>query len=221
LLDGLRDGGLRRPFLVFAAATMPAGTIAAFLPLALAGSGNAASLGLLVQAVAATASRWWAGRAGDRYGQARLLVPGAVGTAAGIAALIGVGSPAAMYAGMCLFGTGFGVLESATFTLMIERVPPSSYGTVSALWNLAYDAGYGAGPLLLGAAVTFIGYPACFGVSALLACAALLPAWRDRAALPLLPPRPGYPRSPRCCRSSARSAGPSRSAAVAAWCQCG
>jgi MFS family permease len=183
LLDGLRDAGLRRPFLVFLAATMPAGAVAAFLPLALARSGNAAALGLLAQAVAATASRWWAGRTGDRYGQARLLLPGAVVTAAGIVALICVDNPAAMYTGMCLFGTGFGILESVTFTLMIERVPPSAYGTASALWNLAYDAGYGAGPVLLGVAVSAIGYPACFGLSALLACAAILPAWRERSAL--------------------------------------
>jgi len=183
LLNGLRAGSLRRPFLVFLAATMPAGIIAAFLPLALAGSGNAASLGLLAQAVAATASRWWAGRVADRYGQARLLIPGAIATAAGMAGLIWVGSPAAMFAGLCVFGVGFGVLESATFTLMIDRVPPSSYGTVSALWNVAYDAGYGAGPILLGPAVAAIGYPACFGITALLAVAALLPAWRDRAAL--------------------------------------
>ena len=184
LRDALRDGGLRRPFLVFLAATMPAGIIASFLPLALAGAGNAASLGLLAQAVAATASRWWAGRVGDRYGQARLLIPGAIATAAGIAVLIWVDRPAAMLAGLCVSGAGFGILESATFTLMIERVPSSSYGTVSALWNLAYDAGYGAGPILLGPLVGFIGYPACFAVTALFACAALLPAWRDRAALP-------------------------------------
>jgi MFS family permease len=184
LLSALRAGRLRRPFLVFLAATMPAGIIAAFLPLALTGPGNAASLGLLAQAVAATASRWWAGRAGDRYGQARLLIPAAIATAAGAGALIWVNSPAAMLAGLCLFGAGFGVLESATFTLMIDRVPPSSYGTVSALWNLAYDAGYGAGPILLGPAVGAIGYPACFGLTALLACVALLPARRDRAALP-------------------------------------
>jgi MFS family permease len=185
LRDALRDGGLRRPFLVFLAATMPAGIIASFLPLALAGSGNAASLGLLAQAVAATASRWWAGRVGDRYGQARLLIPGAIATAAGIAVLTWVDHPAAMLAGLCVFGAGFGILESATFTLMIERVPSSSsYGTVSALWNLAYDAGYGAGPILLGPAVGSIGYPACFAVTTLFACAALLPAWRDRAALP-------------------------------------
>jgi MFS family permease len=183
LRGALRDGGLRRPFLVFLAATMPAGIIASFLPLALAGSGNAASLGLLAQAVAATASRWWAGRFGDRYGQARLLIPAAAAVAAGVAALIWVDSPAVMFAGLCVFGAGFGVLESATFTLMIERVPSSSYGTVSALWNLAYDAGYGAGPMLLGPAAGAIGYPACFAVTTLLACAALLPAGRDRAAL--------------------------------------
>lgn len=163
---------------------MPAGIIAAFLPLALTGPGNAASLGLLAQAVAATASRWWAGRVGDRYGQARLLIPAAIATAAGMGALIWVASPAAVLAGLCLFGAGFGVLESATFTLMIERGPASSYGTASALWNLAYDAGYGAGPILLGPAAGSIGYPACFGITALLACLALLPAWRDRAALP-------------------------------------
>ena len=88
-----------------------------------------------------------------------------------------------MFAGLCLSGAGFGILESATFTLMIDRVPPSSFGTASALWNLAYDAGYGAGPILLGPAVSCIGYPACFGITALLACSALLPAWRERAPL--------------------------------------
>src|SRR6185437_9243760 len=100
-----------------------------------------------------------------------------------VAALIWVDSPVVMFAGLCVFGAGFGVLESATFTLMIERVPSSSYGTVSALWNLAYDAGYGAGPILLSPAAGAIGYPACFAVTTLLACAALLPAGRDRAAL--------------------------------------
>src|SRR5205807_774080 len=107
-----------------------------------------------------------------------------------------------MFAGLCVFGAGFGVLESATFTLMIERVPSSSYGTVSALWNLAYDAGYGAGPVLLGPAAGSIGYPACFAVTTLLACAALWPAGRTGRR---------YARPSMCDRSSARSAGPRRS----------
>ena len=87
-----------------------------------------------------------------------------------------------MYAGMCLFGTGFGMLESATFTLMIERVPAPAYGTASALWNLAYDAGYGAGPAVFGVVVGHTGYPVAFALTAMLMLAALIPAARDRAA---------------------------------------
>ena len=60
--------------------------------------------------------------------------------------MIWLASPAAVIAGMCLFGIGFGICQNATFALMIDRMPPSGVGTASALWNLAYDAGYGAGP---------------------------------------------------------------------------
>ena len=60
--------------------------------------------------------------------------------------MIWLASPAAVIAGMCLFGIGFGISQNATFALMIDRMPPSGLGTASALWNLAYDAGYGAGP---------------------------------------------------------------------------
>ena len=75
-------------------------------------------------------------RAGDRHRRDDLL--------------IWVAAPAALITGMCLFGTGFGISQNATFTLMIDRTPASGYGTASALWNLAYDAGYGAGPAVFG-----------------------------------------------------------------------
>jgi len=48
------------------------------------------------------------------------------------------GSPVVMVAGMVLSGAGFGVIENATFALLIEQLPQA---TASALWNLAYDAG--------------------------------------------------------------------------------
>jgi hypothetical protein len=41
---------------------------------------------------------------------------------------------------------GFGITQNATFALMMDRAPASGYGTASALWNLAYDAGYAAAP---------------------------------------------------------------------------
>jgi MFS family permease len=182
LLDGLRRGGQLRPSLVFAATTVSAGVIVAFLPLAVGADGSVAAAGLFAQAATATLGRWVAGRHGDRHGHASLLIPGLVIAAIGMTLLIWVATPAAVITGMCLFGAGFGACQNATFALMIDRVPASGYGTASALWNLAYDAGYGAGPAVFGLFVASTGYPAAFALTGLLMLAALAPAWRERAA---------------------------------------
>src|SRR5262249_26835695 len=153
LLSGLRRAGQLRPFLIFAASTVAGGVVVSFLPLAAGVSGNVAAAGLLAQALTATVGRWWAGRRGDRTGHARLLIPALAITASGMVTMIWLASPAAVIAGMCLFGIGFGICQNATFALMIERMPPAGAGTASALWNLAYDAGYGAGPAAFGLVV--------------------------------------------------------------------
>jgi len=180
LLGSLRSGGMLRPGLVFAATTVSAGVVASFLPLAAGVSAGVATLGLFAQALTATASRWWAGRRGDRHGHAGLLIPGLLIAATGMASLIWVSAPVAVIAGMCLFGIGFGIAQNATFALMIDRAPGSGYGTASALWNLAYDAGYGTGPIVFGVFVAHTGYPVAFALTGLLILAALLPAVRDR-----------------------------------------
>jgi len=182
LLAGLRQPGQLRPFLIFAASTVAAGVVVSFLPLATGVSGNVAAAGLLVQALTATISRWWAGRRGDRTGHARLLVPALAIASLGMITMLWLASPLAVIAGMCLFGIGFGIAQNATFALMIERMPPSGLGTASALWNLAYDAGYGAGPALFGLLVGHSGYPAAFALTAALMLAALPAARRERSA---------------------------------------
>ena len=169
--------------MIFAVTTVSAGVVASFLPLAAGVSAGVAALGLFAQAVTATASRWWAGRRGDRHGHARLLIPGLLLAAAGMTSLVWVPAPAVVIAGMCLFGTGFGIAQNATFALLIDRAPASGYGTASALWNLAYDAGYGAGPIVFGVFVAHTGYPAAFALTGLLILIALVPAVRDRAAV--------------------------------------
>jgi MFS family permease len=77
-----RNGGTRasryRLPLIFAAATIAAGVLDSFLPIARGVPSDTASAALLVQSVAATLSRWQAGRHGDRYGHARLLIPALV-----------------------------------------------------------------------------------------------------------------------------------------------
>jgi MFS family permease len=182
LVAGLRHDGQLRLSLIFAASTVAAGVVVAFLPLAAGVSGTVATAGLLAQALTATISRWWAGRRGDRHGHAGLLAPGLVAASAGMAAMIWLASPAAVIAGMCLFGIGFGIIQNATFVLMIDRMPASGLGTASALWNLAYDAGYGAGPAVFGLLVAHTGYPAAFAMTGAAMLAALPAARRGRVS---------------------------------------
>jgi MFS family permease len=179
LLAGLRHGGQLRLALIFAASTVAAGVVVSFLPLAAGVSGSVAAAGLLAQALTATVSRWWAGRHGDKHGHARLLTPGLAIATLGMITMIWLASPAAVIAGMCLFGTGFGIIQNATFVLMIDRAPASGAGTASALWNLAYDAGYGAGPAMFGLFVAHTGYPAAFALTGVLMLAALPAARRE------------------------------------------
>ncbi|MEV6736326.1 MFS transporter [Streptomyces sp. NPDC051104] len=183
IFAGARSGTLGRPTAVFAVTAVGAGIVVTFLPLAVAsGSSGVVAAALFVQPAAATASRWFAGRRADRRGAAGLVVPGLVASAAGILVVALTGVPAAVVAGAAVFGAGFGITQSATITLMYSRVPASGYGTVSALWNVAYDAGMGIGAVGFGAVAGLTGYPWAFVLTALLMLTALVPAWWDQTA---------------------------------------
>ena len=175
----MAGAALRLP-LIFAAATIAAGVLDSFLPLAKGIPSNLSSAALLVQAITATLSRWQAGKHGDRYGHARLLIPALVVAALGMAAMMVLGSPVVIFAGMVLFGAGFGVIENATFALLIDQLPEAK---ASALWNLAYDAGYGAGPAVFGLICVRTGYPAGFALTGALILAAVPVALRERKAV--------------------------------------
>jgi MFS family permease len=166
----------RRTALLFAATTVAAGIVVAYLPLA--ATGPAVAVGLFVQALAATAGRYGAGRWGDRHGHGRLVAPGLAACGLGMLLLLGVGQPALLLAAMAVFGTGFGVAQSATYAVMVERAPADGHGAVSALWNLAYDLGYGVGPLAFAALVGASGYPAAFALTGLVVLAGLRAARR-------------------------------------------
>src|SRR6266536_1191885 len=175
VLAGLRTRTLLQPSIVFAGSAMAAGVVVTFLPAALPhASGNLAAVALLAQAAAGTVSRWWAGRYGDRHGAARLLVPGVLMAAVGMLALILIAHPVAVLVGMVVFGGGFGVVQSASMALMFDAVSASGYGTASALWNLAYDAGFGLGAAGFGVLAVQTGYPAGFALTAAVMLAILV-----------------------------------------------
>ncbi|WP_279579506.1 MFS transporter [Fodinicola feengrottensis] len=169
IVAGLRTAALNRPAIVFATTAMAGGIVAGFLPLAVSGgSGSLAATALLVQAATAAGSRWLAGRFGDRYGAGKLLVPAALVAAVGLIPLVVTDNPVAILAGMAVFGIGFGAAQNASIALMLSRVAPSSYGTVSALWNMSYDGGWGLGATGFGILAARVGFSPAFAATAVL-----------------------------------------------------
>jgi MFS family permease len=182
VLGGVRRSGLLMPSLVFAAVTVAAGISVTFLPLAVAADKQSmVATALLLQAIAAPAARWLAGRYADRVGPAKLLGPAIVLTAAGAGALVLLPSAIAILIGSTCFGIGFGAAQNLTLSLMYNRVDRSRFGQVSALWNLAYDGGWGLGALVFGAVVAGTGYPLAFGLTAAVVALAVIPAVRASA----------------------------------------
>ncbi|TDC75347.1 MFS transporter [Actinomadura sp. 7K507] len=180
IVAGLRSAGLLRPAAAFASTAMAAGVLITFLPEAVPAAGVAAAA-LFVQPAATTLTRWWSGRIGDRHGAARLLPPAVLLSAAGIALLVLVPNPVAVFVAVLLFGAGFGVTQNASLSMMYERAPASGYGTVSAIWNIGYDGGMGIGGVAFGVAATHTGYPAAFALTAIVIFLTLPLAFRRRA----------------------------------------
>jgi MFS family permease len=162
---------LLRIFLLFTSSTAVSGVVVTFLPLSAPGPGLfSATTALLLLGVSATVFRWWAGRLGDRRNHRFLLVPGLLCAALGMAAL-SLGPGLALLGGALIFGAGFGMLQNTTLLLTMQHVPKSEYGLGSTLWNLAFDAGAGAGAFVFGFVVGAAGFSWTYGL-----CAALLVA---------------------------------------------
>lgn len=180
VVAGLRMPALIRPAVAFSATTMAAGIVVTFIALVVpAASEGLVALALLVQAVTATMARWWAGRYGDRHGSARLLLPGIVTSALGIVTLALPASAVVVVGSMVLFGAGFGVMQNASLALMFDRVSRSGYNAASAVWNLAYDTGMGAGAAIFGFVAVRTGYTAAFLLTGAVMLTALAPAWSE------------------------------------------
>ncbi|MCR6488863.1 MFS transporter [Amycolatopsis sp. OK19-0408] len=180
VVAGLRNAVLTRPATVFAVAAAAVGVVVTFLPLATSDQPAWIAAGaLLAQQAAATVARWFAGRVGDRHGPGRLLVPGVVLSAIGMAAIAYTATPAAVLGGAVVLGAGFGALQNATLVLMYARVPAGGESAVSAIWNAAYDLGMAAGALGAGLLIGSVGYAATFAVAAVVLLPALAVVRRD------------------------------------------
>jgi hypothetical protein len=86
----------------------------------------------------------------------------------GVGALVMVGATAV--------GFGFGMVQNDSLTVLFAAFGTTGYGAASAIWNIAYDAGTGAGALGLGGVAEPFGYAAAFGTAAALLGAGVLAA---------------------------------------------
>ncbi|MBK5330471.1 MAG: MFS transporter [Ilumatobacteraceae bacterium] len=172
------------PVMVFLANAVGAGVVVTFLPVAIDNQhGGLVPAGLFVHSITATATRFWAGRRGDRHGHARLMLPAAAISGIGVLALVAAPSAVAVMISMVLFGAGFGVIENASLAVMYERAPVDRYNKVSAMWNATYDAGLGLGAAGFGVVAAHSGFRVAFGATAVVVVAACLPARRDRQSV--------------------------------------
>jgi MFS family permease len=141
-----------------------AGWVSAVVPIALFGTAGGALVGRVV-----------AGQLVDRRGMGgRLLGPGMLLSAVGMLAEMLVartpstGVAVLLAGGAVLVGFGFGLVQNDSMVTMFATAGATRYGRASAVWNIAYDAGTGAGAVGLGAVAQLFGFQASFAAGALL-----------------------------------------------------
>jgi predicted MFS family arabinose efflux permease len=96
------------------------------------------------------------------------------------AEVLALGAPGPLLVvGAAAVGVGFGLVQNDALTALFAASGPAGYGSASAAWNIAYDAGTGIGAVGMGAVADPFGFRAAFGLSALVLLVAGVP-WARR-----------------------------------------
>ena len=193
------------PLLAMLTCAMANGALVTFLPLAVPDAAPTVAVALLAMSGGALVGRVATGFLVDRLGlRGRLVGPGsvvaAVGTGLQAFAMVGGGvgggvGAVPLFVGATLVGLGFGAVQNDSLTALFAAYGPTRYGTASAAWNIAYDAGTGVGAVGIGALADPFGFRAAFGVAAVLCLAGTIRPGRRSADRGRRRPRAGAGRS--------------------------
>lgn len=177
---------LASPLLMMLIVAIGASTIVTFLAIPFERAAWLVGAALALYALSVVIGRWTAGALYDRHGRTVLLMPAMVSGSLGMGLVTaamwtdagtgqpGVSTVALILGGSALFGLGFGSVQNDTVTIMLDRAGASGQGRASAVWNIGYDAGTGAGAMGLGLLIQLLGYGPAFAVTAV-ALLALVP----------------------------------------------
>ncbi|MFY2790016.1 MFS transporter [Rhodococcus sp. MALMAid1271] len=158
------------PCLAVATVSAAYGGITSLLPIAKSDRAAMIGLSLAVVSAAMLVGRYVAGSVADRVGIGRSVVPALVSAAVGVAvfaiAALGAMPAALFFVAAVVFGIGYGACQNDSLVMAFDAAGPARYSNASAVWNISFDAGTGAGALALGVLATSVGYTAGFTAAA-------------------------------------------------------
>lgn len=131
------------------------------------------SLFLSVMAGSVIAGRLTIGRALDRLGHRRVLLPAFVVPAIGLLLVSLADSRAMLVIAAVVFGSGFGLMHPAYTAYVMGHVHPARRGAAFGAILAAFDTGIGAGSSVLGWLVHAHGFRLAFGIASAVAALAL------------------------------------------------
>jgi len=131
------------------------------------------SLFLSAMAVSILTGRLSLGRSIDRIGHRRVLTRCLAIPPAGLAVLAIATGRWSFVAAALIFGAGFGLMHPAFTAYVMARVPFRRRGAAFGAMLAAFDTGIGTGSSVMGWIVGHIGFRQAFGLTALVAAAAL------------------------------------------------
>ncbi|NQX43908.1 MFS transporter [Paenibacillus tritici] len=121
----------------------------------------------LFNAVAILVIRLLSGRIYDRFGPAALLIPGSLFIIAGLLLLSFASTTAALFPAALCYGFGFGSMQPALQTWMIQSVEPRQRGLANGMFLNSLDLGVAIGSMLLGAIAMYTSYAVMYRYSIL------------------------------------------------------
>ncbi|HUL72576.1 MAG TPA: MFS transporter [Vicinamibacterales bacterium] len=131
------------------------------------------SLFLSAMAAAMLVGRLTIGRALDRLGHRRVLLPVLVAPAAGLLLLGVTYGPTLFIASAVTFGAGFGLMYPAFAAYVIAHVPPARRGAAFGAIIAAFDTGLGTGSTAMGSLIEAFGFRTAYLAAGALAILAV------------------------------------------------
>ncbi|MTF38051.1 MFS transporter [Cyanobacterium aponinum] len=152
------------------------GTLVTFLPLYIRDLGLNFNVGFFytAAAIASFAVRFLSGRASDKYGRGLFISGSLICYILSMIFLTFVQDNMMLILSAILEGIGAGVLVPITLALISDRCSAIERGKVFAVCVSGFDVGVALGGPVLGSLILDFGYRVLFGVTALMAIAALL-----------------------------------------------